>query len=120
MPSLVIDGVTMPEPKQGGLSISKEKIWSKNTGRGADGTMNGDVVARKFTLKIEWPILSDAQAAIVDKAIDPAFVKVKFRNPGTGKTVEKTMYAGTPTYPVYSYANGLPRYVGTGVTLIEK
>lgn len=120
MASLVINGVTMPEPKQGGLSISKEKIWSKNTGRGADGTMNGDVVARKFTLKVEWPILSDAQAEVVDKAIDPAYVKVKFKSPGTGKTVEKTMYAGTPTYPVYSYANGLPRYVGTGVTLIEK
>ena len=88
MASLIINGVTMPEPKQGGLSISKEKIWSKNTGRGADGTMNGDVVARKFTLKVEWPILSDAQAEVVDKAIDPAYVKVKFRNPGTGKTVK--------------------------------
>ena len=78
MASLVIDGVAMPEPKQGGLSISKEKIWSKNTGRGADGTMNGDVIARKFTLKIEWPILTDAQAETVDMAIDPAYIKVKF------------------------------------------
>ena len=120
MASLVINGVTMPDPKQGGLSISKEKIWSKNTGRGADGTMNGDVVARKFTLKIEWPILSDEQAAVVDQAIDPAFINVKFRNPNDGKITEKTMYAGTPTYPVYSYADGLPRYVGTGVTLIER
>lgn len=120
MASLVINGVTMPEPKQGGLSISKEKIWSKNTGRGADGTMNGDVVARKFTLKIEWPILSDEQAAVVDQAIDPAFINVKFRNPNDGKITEKTMYAGTPTYPVYSYADGLPRYVGIGVTLIER
>lgn len=47
MASLLIGGVEMPEPKQGGVTISKEKIWSKNTGRGSDGTMNGDVVARK-------------------------------------------------------------------------
>lgn len=120
MASLLIGGVEMPEPKQGGITISKEKIWSKNAGRGSDGTMNGDVVARKWTVKIEWPPLSEAQIKKIDDAIDPAFIKVKFKHPGTGKLIEKTMYAGTPSYPVYSYADGLPRYVGVGVTLIER
>lgn len=120
MASLVIDGVAMPEPKQGGLSLSKEKVWSKNTGRGSDATMQGDVVGRKWTLKVEWPPLNDVQVMQIDEAIDPAFIKVQFRDPKTGKVQGKEMYAGTPTYPVYSYAEGLPRYTGVGVTLIER
>lgn len=117
---LIIDGVTMPEPKHEGLTLSREKIWSKNTGRGSDGTMNGDVVARKWSLKVEWPPLTESELKILNNAINPAFVSVKFIEPGSGKLVEKEMYAGTPSYPVYSYASGLPRYVGVGVTLIER
>lgn len=118
MASLVIDGVDMPEPKQGGLTLSKEKIWSKNTGRVSTGDMVGDVVARKWTLKIEWPPLSPSNMYLVEKAVDPAFIKVKFRHPGTDQMVEAKMYGGTETYPVYSFVKGLPRCVGTGVTLI--
>ena len=32
---LIIGGVTMPTLKLNGLTITKEKIWSKNTGRAA-------------------------------------------------------------------------------------
>lgn len=31
---LIIGGVTMPTLKLSGLTVTKEKIWSKNTGRG--------------------------------------------------------------------------------------
>lgn len=117
--SLIIGGKNMPEPKQGGLTIKKEKIWSKNTGRGSDGTMVGDIKAVKYTLAVEWPPLSEAEADIVDKAIAPAFFKVNFKDVD-GKRKEITMYAGTPQYPVYSYVQGLPRYVGTGIELIQK
>ena len=44
--SITIGGVAMPEPKLNGLKISRNKIWSKNAGRGADGTMTGDIIAR--------------------------------------------------------------------------
>lgn len=118
--SLVIGGKNMPEPKQNGLKITREKIWSKNTGRGADGTTIGDVVARKWKLQVEWPILSDDEAAVVGNAVEPAFFSVKFKNPNTKKMDTLEMYAGTPVYPVYSYAEGLPRYVGVAVDLIEK
>lgn len=120
MASLVIDGVDMPEPKHNGLRFSKEKIWSKNTGRGSTGDMNGDVIARKWTIEVEWPPLNEEKIGIVDTAIDPTYVMVKAIRPGTGKTMELKMYAGTPTYPVYSYAEGYPRYVGVGVILIER
>ena len=48
---LVIGGVTMPPLKAEGLTITKEKVWSSNTGRAADGGMIGDLVAIKYTLK---------------------------------------------------------------------
>lgn len=115
---LKINNVRMPEPALNGLKISKEKIWSKNTGRVSSGEMVGDVVARKITLSIQWPRLTEEQVAIIDKAIDPAFVSVYFKNPNTNKYETRTFYAGTPTYPVYSYALG--KYEGVAVDLVEK
>lgn len=118
MDVLTIDGVVMPPVKS--LTITREPIWSKNAGRGADGTMIGDIIAQKMKLQITFVPLSDEQAASLDAAILPAFFSTKFRNPCTGKMETKTMYAGTPTYPVYSYVNGLPRYQGVGVNLVEQ
>lgn len=118
MDVLTIGGQVMPPVKA--LTISREPIWSKNTGRVANGDMVGDVVAQKVTLQITFAPLSDAQAALLDTAILPAFFSVKFKNPQSGEMDTKTMYAGTPTYPVYSYVDGYPRYSGVGVTLIEK
>lgn len=117
---LVIDGVTMPTLKKEGLTISKEKVWSSNTGRAANGDMIGDLVAIKYTLDCEWPPLSREQAAVVDAAVTPAFFNVTFTDPGSNSRVTKRMYAGTPTYPVYSYVNGVKTYSGVKVTLIQK
>ena len=117
---LKIDGVQMPEPKFQGITISPEKIWSKNTGRTTTGEMVGDIVCIKLTYKISWPPLSAEQVALIDAAITPAFFDVYFKNPRTNQYETKRMYAGTPTYPVYSDANGLPDYVGVAVDLIEK
>lgn len=117
---LVIGGVTMPTLKKEGLSISKEKVWSSNTGRAANGDMIGDIVAIKYTLECEWPPLSREQAAAVDAAVTPAFFDVTFTDPGSNSRVTKKMYAGTPTYPVYSYVKGVKTYSGVKVTLIQK
>ena len=118
MSVLMISGKEMPKVKS--ITISREPIWSKNAGRSADGTMLGDIVAQKLKLEIVFSPMSDANAAILDAAITPAFFVAKFRNPGTGKTEEHTMYSSGPKYPVYSYVDGFPRYVGVGVSLIEQ
>lgn len=110
----------MPEPKFQGLTITSEKIWSKNAGRITNGDMVGDVVAIKNKLQIAWPPLSGEQVALIDEAITPAFFDVYYKNPRTNTYVTETFYAGTPTYPVYSYAKGLPEYVGVTVDLIKK
>ena len=117
---LVIGGVAMPPLKAEGLTITKEKVWSSNTGRAADGNMIGDLVTIKYKLQCEWPPLSREDAVIVDTAVSPAFFSVTFLDPGSNTRITRTFYAGTPTYPVYSYANGLPTYNGVAVDLIEK
>lgn len=118
MDVLTIDGKVMPKVKS--LTVSREPIWSKNAGRTADGTFQGDIVTQKLKLEVVFKPLSDHEAAYLDAAITPAFFVAKFRNPGTGQMEEHNMYAGSPTYPVYSYVDGFPRYVGSGVSLIEQ
>ena len=117
---LIIGGVTMPTLKLNGLTITKEKIWSKNTGRAASGEMVGDLIATKYTLKCAWPPLTRQQATIIDKAIKPAFFNVTFTDPGTDSRVTKKFYAGSLAYSVYSYYKGVKTYQGVAVDLIEK
>lgn len=117
---MIIGGVTMPTLKKGGLTISKEKIWSKNAGRATDAGMIGDIIAIKYTLDCEWPPLSREQTAVVDAAVTPAFFDVTFTDPGSNSRVTKRMYAGTPVYQVYSYVNGVKTYSGVKVTLIQQ
>lgn len=117
---IIIDGVTMPTPALGGLTIKKEKVWSNNTGRVANGDMVGDLIAIKYTLEITWPMLSRADAAKIDAAISPAFFNVTFTDPGSNSRITKRCYSNAPSYPVYSYVDGVKTYKGVGATLIQK
>lgn len=102
------------------ISVSREKIWSKNTGRTTDGTMTGDIVAIKKKYVIEMPPMSGAEVALLDGLLSEPFFTAKLKNPQTNTIVEDTFYSNSPTYPVYSYANGLPEYVGVQFNLIEQ
>lgn len=114
-----IDGITLPEPAT--LSVTPEKIWSKNTGRGDNGLMVGDIVAIKIILKISWGILSASDIMKIDSLISQPFFSCTFLNPRKGNAEDThTFYADAPTYPVYSYVNGYPEYKGIGVELIEQ
>ena len=117
---LYINGVRMPDPALEGVTISREKIWSSNTGRTTSGKMVGTVVAVKTTLKIKWPPLTPAQTAVVENAVSgSAFVPVTFTD-ATGSTVTKTMYFGTPSYTVYSWADGVQYIKDVTVDGIEQ
>lgn len=118
---LWINEVDMPTPSK--ITITKEPIWSSNTGRSSTGLMIGDIIGYKYKLQIEWPILSQVQSALLDNAItSKAFFPVKFIDPAdaSGEFTTKTMYASAPPYPVYSYAAGIPRYTGVALDLIEQ
>ena len=105
---LYINGAKMPTPALEGMTISSEKIWSSDTGRTASGKMVGTIVAVKATVKIKWPALTPAQVKTIEDAVsdkDNPFVPMKYTDM-TGATVTKTMYFGTPSYTVYSWAEG--------------
>lgn len=118
MATLIIDGIEMPGVNS--MTISANKIWSAKAGRAANGEMKGDIVAIKLKAQVQFVPLSDEQAALVDAAISPAYFSATFKNPRTGKVETRTMYASDGQYPVYSYADDMPRYVGTAVDIIEK
>ena len=106
---LTINGVAMPDPALEGVTISTEKVWSANTGRTASGKMVGSIIARKTTVKIKWPVLTTAQAAVIEAAVSSAsapFVPVSYTDM-CGNRVTKTVYFGTPSYTLYSWADGL-------------
>ena len=123
MPSvtnLTINGIAMPDPALEGVTIATEKVWSANTGRTASGTMVGSVIARKTTIKIKWPVLTRAQAALIEQAVNAAdFVPVSYLDMG-GNRVTKTVYFSTPTYTLYSWANGLELVKDVSVEGIER
>lgn len=102
------------------LTITKEPIWSKNAGRVADGSMQGDIIAYKYKLEVSFPPFSDAKATALGHALNATFFTVKFHDPTLNADVSKTMYAGTPSYPVYSYVDDLPRYTNVAINLIER
>jgi hypothetical protein len=102
------------EPALNGIEESQEKIWSKNTGRTSSGKMTGDIVTTKLKLKIKYPVLTIEQKNLLNKAISDAFFTVEYQG------AKYKMYANSPTYPLYSMATGLPRYVGVAVDLIEQ
>ena len=102
------------------ISVSREKIWSKNTGRTTDGTMTGDIVAIKKKYVIEMPPMSGAEVALLDGLLSEPFFTAKLKNPQTNTIVEDTFYSNSQTYPFYSYAKGLPEYVGVQFNLIEQ
>jgi hypothetical protein len=118
---LVVNGVTLPTPALNGVTISREKIWSAATGRTASGKMVGTVIAQKYTLKLKWPPLTMAQAALIQQAVsgEDDFFPVKFTD-AAGVTRTITCYAGTPTYAQYSWVNGIQYVVDVAVDLIEQ
>lgn len=121
MAVLWFDGKAMPTPSE--ISVTKEPVWSSNAGRGSTGKFIGDIVCYKFKIQIKWATLSQEQTALINSTItSSAFFDAKFIDPtdSEGKYTTKTVYAGTPTYPVYSYVDGLPRYKGVAVDLIEQ
>lgn len=119
---LKINGVAMPDPALEGVTIATEKVWSSNTGRTASGKMVGSVIAKKTTIKIKWPVLTPEQVSKIEAAVSDAdhpFVPVQYVDM-CGNRVTKTVYFGTPTYTVYSWANGLRLVKDTAVDGIEQ
>ncbi len=117
---LTINGVVMPQPAAEGVTIATEKVWSANTGRTTSGRMVGSVIARKTTVKLKWPVLTRAQAALIEQAVSGGdFVPMSYVDMA-GNRVTKTVYFSTPSYTLYSWAEGLELVKDVSVEGIEQ
>lgn len=119
--TICISGKIMPTLAENGLTVTKEKIWSANTNRTATGHMVGDIIAIKYKLQCKWNHVTMEQVAAIDSAVSgAAFFTVTFTDPATNQRKTLHMYAGTPSYPVFQYKDGVPVCASVSVDFIEQ
>ena len=120
--ALIINGVEFPV-KSDGYTLSRNKIWSSNTGRNNAGNMVGTILAIKNKVEVELVPISPEKAQILDNVISDInnpfpIAKVLYLN---GVEKEMTIYTGDASYHWLSQAVGKNGMI-TGVKLscIEK
>lgn len=119
---LVIDGVQVPHATKEGYSITPNKVWSKNAGRSGNGTMLGDIVAIKYTVRQKIDRMTQAELTPITNAIDStrAFHTATYMN-SRGEYVTGTFYSADVTYTVEKYdKKGNPIYKDIQIELIEQ
>ncbi len=119
---MIINGILVATPKQGGITVTDEPIWAPNTGRSTTGKMIGDIIAWKTTVAVSWPPLSFSQAVEIRDAIKNAgpFFDIEYYDFSASKRVKKTVYAGNVPRTLYSLADRFQRYKDITVTFIEQ
>lgn len=121
--SLVVNGITLPPPKaDGGFKIKREKVWSSNTGRTADATAVGTIVAIKYSIDITWPPLPVEKVQLIESAAsdkDTAFAPMTFTDM-TGTTRTINVYFGTPSYSCFEWINGQWCVTDVSASVIEQ
>lgn len=82
---LKVGDVVLPAPDL--ISTTDEIIWSSNTGRTADATMVGDILAEKKTLSITWGILKEEQYLVIKNNLVAGFFPITFHDDGMDLTI---------------------------------
>ena len=119
---MIINGILVATPKQGGITVTDEPIWAPNTGRSSTGKMIGDIVAWKTTVAVSWPPLSFSQAAEIRDAIKNAgpFFDIEYYDLSTEKRVTKTVYASSIPRTLYSLVDRYQKYKDITITFVEQ
>ena len=123
--AVIIGGVEFPIAA-GGYTVSRNKIWSTNTGRNNAGNMVGTIIAIKTKVEVELVPITPAQAKAIDNVVSD------INNPfptadilyldGTRKTLTVYLSDNIP-YKWKSRAlgeNGAGLITGVKLSLIEK
>lgn len=101
---VLLDGLVYIEAAHNGYKVSKNKIWSRDTGRNDNGDMVGTIVNIKTKVEITSTPMSLAHAQEIDDIlsnIDRPFIDVNVLYiDGTIKTI--TCYTGDIEYSFYS------------------
>ena len=101
------------------LATSDEIIWSANTGRAADATMIGDVVAEKKTLDITWGILNETDVGTIKTNLASGFFPITFHDDGIDMTI--TSYRGTLQKDhIGKLSDGIYYYRSVTVSIIQQ
>lgn len=117
MATLKINDIILPEPVQ--ISSSDEIIWSSNTGRVANGSMVGDVVAEKKNVTITWGILTEMELKEIKDNLVSGFFPFTFRD--DGKEITITSYRGTLSKEhLGKMLDGIYYYKSATVNIIQK
>lgn len=83
--------------------------------------MVGDIVAIKTTISIEFPPLPPEEIEKVENIVSNAELPFFSYELNDGyKTERKTVYAGTPSKKLYSVVEGINRYTGFKIELVEE
>lgn len=106
----------LPSPVS--ITSGDEIIWSSNTGRGDNGKMQGDVVAKKKSVSIQWAVLSEKEVKILEENLVAGFFPFTFRD--GGKAIEITAYRSTISKQHLGYAGGIYYYKSVEVQIIQQ
>lgn len=116
MAIISVGGVALPAPVS--LSIADQIIWSAATGRSADGTMVGDVVAEKKTLEISWGILTESQYLLIKRNLTSGFFSISFRDDGIDMTISS--YRSDLKRDVLGWLGGVYYYRSVSVSIVQQ
>ncbi len=116
-----INGRSIPVPDENGFSVTKNKLWSQNTGRTASGKMVGDITAVKYTLSFSWQLLTQSEISNLEAAVgSAAFFPVTFPKEGDMSSVTKSFYSADMTYGIKTIKRGAAYYSDVKLELIEQ
>ena len=119
----VLDGVVLPKPAVGGITIGYKKIWSKNTGRGSTGLMVGDIVAIKQTVDIKWTDITTDEYNTIHNIVDnkqKAFVSLTLKRNSADPGDTITIYTGDTTYPIDHIHEDETYYADITINFVEQ
>ena len=119
---MAIDDEVVPCPANSGIAVSDEKIWSDNAGRLADTLeMAGTIRGIKHKYDIKWGALSQDEARVLRRKLSSLspFHKLQFMDID-GDFVTVNVYFGTPSFGMYSWAEGIRWIINTTCSAIER
>lgn len=115
---LEVDGNELPTPST--VSVSRNKVWSQNSGRTKSATFTGDLIAIKWRVDATWQYVSEATVKQILQSLEPAFINVRFKNPRNNAFETKKFYGGDESLTVYNYDIEEAVYESVTVSLVEK
>lgn len=116
---LKADGVWLPDPKRGGLTVALKDLDSSSTTRNLQGKLIRNRITTKREITYSAPPLTSSEISSVLGAIKDETFSLYYPDPEQGAFDTITVYCGDRSAPAYSCINGEWLWEGLSVTFIE-